>query len=348
MLGALASATTLLGSTPSLLGADASSRKRLGICIYSYGINWKAARDGHPKARFKDTLEFIDYCQQIGAGGVQIAVGTKEPAYAAKVREKIEAFEMYFEAQTGLPKDESDLARFETDIRLAKEAGAAVVRTACLSGRRYETFDSPEAFRDFSQKSWRSLTLAAPVVTKHRVHLAVENHKDWRIPEMLDWLNRLSSEHVGVCVDTGNNLALLEDPLEVVEAFAPLAFSTHIKDMGVQEYEEGFLLSEVPLGEGFLDLKRMISILQKANPKIQFNLEMITRDPLKIPCLTEKYWATMQDTPVHRLAAALMLVRRVRAKAGLPKTSGLEFEQQLAFEVENVKKSLAYARNLGL
>jgi len=64
--------------------------------------------------------------------------------------------------------------------------------------------------------------------------------------------------------------------------------------MAVQEYEEGFLLSEVPLGEGFLDLKKMVAILQKANPTIQFNLEMITRDTLKIPCLTPKYWATME------------------------------------------------------
>jgi L-ribulose-5-phosphate 3-epimerase UlaE len=77
--------------------------------------------------------------------------------------------------------------------------------------------------------------------------------------------------------------------------------------MGVQEYEEGFLLSEVPLGQGFLDLKGIVASLQKANPKIQFNLEMITRDPLKIPCLTERYWATMQDTPAHRLAAAMIM-----------------------------------------
>jgi sugar phosphate isomerase/epimerase len=348
LLRALAGATTLLGITPSLLSADASSRKRLGICIYSYGIHWKAARDGHPKARFTDTLEFIDYCHQIGAGGVQIALGAKEPAYAAKVREKIESLGLYFEAQTSLPKDESDLARFEMEIRLAKEAGADVVRAACLSGRRYETFESAEAFRDFSRKSWRSLTLAAPVAKKYGIHLAIENHKDWRVPEMLDWLNRLSSEHVGVCVDTGNSLALLEDPMEVVEAFAPLAFSTHIKDMGVQEYEEGFLLSEVPLGQGFLDLKQMISILEKANPRIHFTLEMITRDPLKIPCLTEKYWATMPDTPAPRLAAALRLVRRVQSKAALPKTSGLDVVQQMAFEDENVRKSIAYARTLGL
>src|SRR5437870_1476741 len=115
MIRALAGAATLLGTAPTLLSAEPSSRTRLGICAYSYAIHWKAAHDGHPKARFKDTLEFIDYCHEMGAGGVQIAVGLQELAYAAKVRQKIESFDMYFEAQTSLPKDESDLARFETD-----------------------------------------------------------------------------------------------------------------------------------------------------------------------------------------------------------------------------------------
>src|SRR5258705_1960493 len=132
---------------------------------------------------------------------------------------------------------------------------------------------------------------------------------DLLVSEFLDVLRRLSSEWVGVCVDTGNNIALLEDPIEVVEALTPFAFSTHIKDMAVQEMAEGFLLSEVPLGEGFLDLKRMIGIFQKANSAIQFNLEMITRDPLRIPCLTETYWATMEDAPASRLANAITSVK---------------------------------------
>src|SRR5213076_65447 len=218
-----------------------------------------------------------------------------------------------------------------------------VVRTAMLGGRRYETFDSAEAFRQFAKQSWKSLTLAEPVARRHGIKLAVENHKDWRVPELVDILKRISSEYVGLCVDTGNNIALLEDPMEVVEALAPFAFSTHLKDMAVQEYEEGFLLSEVPLGEGFLDLKEMVAILQKANPTIQFNLEMITRDPLKIPCLTPKYWATMENVPAAQLAAALAMVRRNAAKKPLPHTSGLDLDRQIEVEDENVRASFAYA-----
>ena len=339
----------LLGVATSLFAADTPRRKRLGVCTYSYNIHWKAARDGHPKARFKDTLEFLEYCHQLGAGGVQIGVGSREADYPKRLRDRAEAYEMYFEGQTSLPQQTSDVDRFEAEIHAAREAGASVVRAAMLGGRRYETFDSAEAFRQFAEKSWHSLTLAEPILKKHRLRLAIENHKDRRVPELLDLLKRISSEYVGVCVDVGNNIALLEEPMGVVEALAPFAFSTHLKDMAVQEYEEGFLLSEVPLGEGFLDLQKMVAVLQKANPTIQFNLEMITRDPLKIPCLTKKYWATMESVPAAQLAGTLAMVRKHAATKPLPRTNGLDTDRQLALEDENVKASFAFARErLGL
>jgi sugar phosphate isomerase/epimerase len=344
MLGALAGAMPLLAA-PALFGADNPRRKQLGVCTYSYNFHWKAARDGHPKARFKDTLEFLEYCHQLGAGGVQIGVGSKDAEYPKKLRAKAEAYGMYFEGQASLPQQPSDVDRFDAEIRAAKEAGAAVVRTAMLGGRRYETFDSAAAFRQFAEKSWQSLTLAEPVLNKHRVRLAIENHKDRRVSEMLDLLKRISSEYVGVCVDVGNNIALLEEPVAVVEALAPFAFSTHLKDMAVQEYAEGFLLSEVPLGEGFLDLNKMIATLERANPTIQFNLEMITRDPLKIPCLTPKYWATMETVPATQLAEGLAMVRRNAATKPLPSTSGLELDRQLELEEANVKASFDHARD---
>src|SRR5262249_53709299 len=149
--------------------------------------------------------------------------------------------------------------------------------------------------------------------------------------------------YVGACVDTGNNIALLEDPLEVVETLAPRAYSVHLKDMAVAEYEEGFLLAEVPLGDGFLDLKKVVGTLRQAQPAVRFNLEMITRDPLKVPCLTPKYWATFESLPGRHLARTLALVRKHAARS-LPKLSGLAKEQQLAVEEDNVRKCLAYAR----
>ena len=134
-------ATMVAAAARPVFGAETASRKRLGVCSYSYNLHWKAVRDQHPNLPFKDTLDFIEYCHRLGAGGVQVAIGSKEPGYSAKVRAKSEQYEMYLEGQVSLPKETSDLERFEADLRSSKEAGANVLRAALLSGRRYETFE---------------------------------------------------------------------------------------------------------------------------------------------------------------------------------------------------------------
>ena len=119
--------------------------------------------------------------------------------------------------------------------------------------------------------------------------------------------------------------------------------------MGVEEYRDGFLLAEVPLGTGVLDLPRVVRTLREARPEIRFNLEMITRDPLKVPCLTDRYWATFPDLPGRHLARSLSLVRDHPPGRPLPRISQLPPQEQLRAEDENVSKCLTFAHaRLGL
>ena len=96
----------------------------------------------------------------------------------------------------------------------------------------------------------KQAALAEPILRKYRMALGIENHKGYRAAEQAAWLKRLGSEWVGVCLDFGNNLSLCEDPMETVRTLAPYTVFAHIKDMAVEEYEDGFLLSEVPMGDG--------------------------------------------------------------------------------------------------
>jgi hypothetical protein len=145
-------------------------------------------------------------------------------------------------------------------------------------------------------------------------------------------------------VDFGNNVAFLEDPLELAEALAPFALTTHLKDMAVRPYDQGFELSEVPLGQGFLPLPRIVEVIRKHRPEAPLCLEMITRDPLKVPYLTETYWTTFggrDEALVERFRAGIL---SKAWKEPLPKVSGLPLEQMVAAEDENVRRSAAYAR----
>jgi len=121
------------------------------------------------------------------------------------------------------------------------------------------------------------LELAVPVVERHQVPLAIENHKDERIQDRVALLKRISSPMVGACVDTGNSFSLLDDLYGAIEALAPFAFSVHFKDHALPNYEDGFLLGDIPPGQGSFDLKRITGILRTATPQLPFFLEVITR-----------------------------------------------------------------------
>jgi hypothetical protein len=119
--------------------------------------------------------------------------------------------------------------------------------------------------------------------------------------------------------------------------------------MGLDEYADGFLLSEVPLGKGVSNLSKMVSLCKKHNPSITFNLEMITRDPLEIPCLKEDYWSTFPGLNGKELARTLRLVKENKFKPALPTVSQLSGEERLEAEEQNVLDSLTFSKNnLGL
>jgi sugar phosphate isomerase/epimerase len=323
--------------------ASERSRNKLGLVIHSFPVRSAGDRDRPRNDRFAEPMRFLEYARSLGARGIQVGIGAQEDAYADGLRARAEAAGMDLEGIVTPPRGEGDVARFEAEIRTARRAGATIVRTAMLSGRRYETFDSLDAFRQFAERSAASLVLAAPIVARHQVQLAVENHKDWRADELIAMLKKIGSDHIGVCVDTGNSIALLEDPMEVVEALAPLAITTHFKDMGVEEYERGYRIAEVPLGAGVLDLSRIVRTLRAAKPQIPINLEMITRDPLDVPCLSDRYWATFPELPGRHLARALSYVRAHPPARPLPRVSRLAADERLRAEDENIRDCLAYA-----
>lgn len=294
----------------------------------------------------RDPITFLKYAHDIGAAGVQVAIGPRDADYTSKLRATAAEWQMFVEGQGSLPRVESGLDRLDREIAAAKESGATVFRTALLGGRRYETFTSPQQFEEFEKGAWTALQLAEPLFKKQKMRLAVENHKDHLVPELLGLLQRLESEYVGVTLDTGNSIALLEEPHEVVRSLAPVTFSVHLKDMGVEEYEDGFLLSEVPMGTGYLDLKRIIDTIHQAAPQAHFNIEMITREPLKVPCLSEKYWATMSKRRASDLARTIAMVKSNPPKQPLPRVAGLNQEARRKYEDENVRSYVAYWKNV--
>lgn len=342
-----------LGIPSSLVRGEGLSKllkeTHMGIVVHSYATRWNPKLESSKYPGFADAIDLIRHCHQIGAGGVQTLVNNWSTDFAKKVRSEKEKLGLYLEASIGMPYTSGEVETFEKNVIAAKTAGMDIIRTVCTSGRRYEVYHSASDFENARARAITCLQLGEPVLRKHKVKLGVENHKDWRAPELAELMKKMSSEWIGVTLDFGNSIALMEDPMDVVKTLAPFAVTTHVKDMGLEEYEDGVLLSEVPLGTGILDLHAIVALCKKYNPGITFNLEMITRDPLLIPCLTDDYWATFGSVPGSELARTLKMVRTHKSTQPLPRVSQLSTDQRLGAEEQNIVESLKYsADKMGL
>lgn len=310
--------------------------------------SFQSVRFGSPQ-RLLAVDRLMAIAASIGAAGAHGGMTPIDVDWARKVRRMKDELDMYVEIQTFLPRDGEDPSVFEHAVTVAREAGASSLRVVCLLGRRYEMFETRAAWDAAVAAFHRQIAAAVPIVERHRMRMGIENHKDWRVDEQVELLRQYSSEYVGVTLDTGNNLSVLDDPMDTVEKLAPWTFNVHFKDMALQETETGFLMSEVPLGDGLLDLKRMVGTIRRARPDVHFSLEMITRDPLDVPCVTSRYWATFGDVCGLELARALQRVRANTPRAPLPTIAGLTTEERYALELELVDRSITYARDhLGL
>lgn len=288
----------------------------------------------------------FDLCERFWAGGIQLDLSqleSGEAEYLKRLRARVEKAGAWLELSVPSKHLESPEA-YGAMAATAQALGVDRIRVALLYGRRYETFKTRDEWLAFETRWRRQLDAMKPVIERYPISVGIENHKDFTAAELAGVLKRLDSAKIGACVDFGNNVSLLEDPIATIRTLAPYAVTTHVKDMAVRPSHGGFDLSEVPLGEGLVPLRDGIRILREARPDVRFCLEMITRDPLRVPYKTDSYWIAIDRPSSDQLAR---FERDVLGKAWdkpLPRISHLSPAEQLAAEDENVRRSVAYAR----
>jgi hypothetical protein len=85
-------------------------------------------------------------------------------------------------------------------------------------------------------------------------------------------------------------------------------------------------------------------VLRAKQRDVPICLEMITRDPLKVPYKTDLYWVTYARRDEARIAKFENTVLKKASAKPLPKIAGLSAEQALAAEDDNLRRCAAYAK----
>jgi sugar phosphate isomerase/epimerase len=338
-LAAAALATSPLASTP-LPAAPSRVLKNLGTA--SPGLGARIRHEG-------DKWDIVEYCREKGLGAPHIYFPLdQDAAKTAKIRKQLNDYDMRAVFLVRTPRTKEDLPKYEAALKaIASMDGRAACVHDPFSGRRYEQFKTAAEFHQFFAQCKAGVQLAEPLLRKYKLPLAIENHKGWRSAELVDWVKATGSEYVGVCLDLVNNVSMIETPEQTIDALMPYTIYVSFKDIGVDFYDQGILLSEVPFGDGHLDLKAIVARGQKKDPNMIFQIEMLTRDPLEVPVFTEQYWKVWDDkspVPAQDLAMLVHYIRTHPPKKPLPRISGLTPAQRLALEDQFNQQCIDYAR----
>ena len=310
------------------------------------GVAWTSFMGSR---RINDPLKLAKLALSFGAAGIQGPMPDLSDSAVRELHGTLESSGLYFESAASVPFKESDTELFQKQLVAAKAVGARCVRLACLSGRRYENFHSISEWREFVTRSDDGIRRMVALAEDARMPVAMENHKDWTGEEMAALMKKYSSEYLGDCLDFGNNLSLLDDPYEVVEALAPYAISTHMKDSrvslgtvgGSNGGPKGLLLADVVLGDGVLDIARILELLRKGGRNPKLSLEMISRNALEIPVFSPGYWATFPERQGIRLARVVELgARRPVEPVAF---DSLSKEDRASLEERNIRRCLEWA-----
>jgi sugar phosphate isomerase/epimerase len=283
---------------------------KLGFDTYSLrAFKWKA-------------FELLDYAASQKTDAIQISsledYESLDPAHLQKVRDKAEQLGIMIDAGTGcicpLSKSWGAHAGSGRDailegLRVAKQVNARSVR--CFMGSmldRRTNDDSLERCMAETIKVFRSVKSEAQDLN---VKIALENHAgDMQAREVLTIIEESGADFVGACLDTGNPMWVMENPLVTMEVLGPHVLTTHVRDLAVFEHPQGAAAQWVAMGDGNVDLAGLVALHQKLCPQAAMHLEIITgRPPQVLPYFDPAFWKWFAKTPASEFVRFVDLAK---------------------------------------
>lgn len=322
---------------------------RIGMDSYSVrGFEWKAP-------------QLLDYAASIGLDSIQLSslndYESLEPAYLTKVKDRAAALGLTLDAGIGcicptstaynaaMGKPGEFLLR---GLKVAKAIGAPSMR--CYLGRRADRDTGIERHMEATIREFHAIK---PQAEDLGVRIALENHNgDLQAREVKTIIEESGRGHVGSCLDTGNPMLVVEDPMVTLETLAPYVVTTHIRDSALWEHPRGAAFQWVALGDGVIDFHAFTARYRELCPNAVMQFEIITgRPPQVLPYLEQDFWKAFPKADASEFARFVALVKKGKPFDGFMITAdGMKqppAEYQAALKQQqryDLERSVRYAR----
>ncbi len=184
-----------------------------------------------------------------------------------------------------------------------------------------------------------------PRIVDSGIKLAVENHGgDLQAREMKMMIEAVGRDVMGVCLDSGNPVWMLEDPHMTLETLIPYAETCHVRDSAVWKVPEGIAVRWVNMGDGNVDIDGWIRKFIQAKPGLPIIFEnLVSANPRIHAIYNPQFWDNWRKMPASELSRFLAVAEKGTPKPATPRPEGKTAGQQ---RIEDLEVCVRYTRAL--
>jgi sugar phosphate isomerase/epimerase len=175
--------------------------------------------------------------------------------------------------------------------------------------------------------------------------LAIENHGgDFQARELKALVEAGGRDVLGVTLDPGNSLWMMEDPHLTLELLGPYTEVWHLRDTAVWRVPEGVAVRWVNMGEGNVDIDGWVKKLLQMRPGLPIVFEnLVSGQPRIIRVFDPATFKDFTKMPAYELSRFLALAERGKPLPAAPPTPGKSRGQQ---QCEDLEVCVRYTRDL--
>lgn len=148
--------------------------------------------------------------------------------------------------------------------------------------------------RPTTEETLARLRTVVPEYEAAGVTLGLETYEQILTTDLLHIVDEIDSPNLGIVLDPANCVANLENPRDVVRRLAPRVVNIHVKDFTFTRRDgwAGFTLASCPLGEGQLDFRDLLAVVQPDPTKVHQVLEhwLVPQGDPATTCAVEADW----------------------------------------------------------
>ena len=323
------------------------------FAVTAYGLphatGFLPTKDGTLPEKPVMIFDLMDWAKERNLAGVDVPLPAS--VSAEEVREALAERNLKLVVESmavlSLSVDET-----RAHLEKAQKAGAKVVRFVLSSILCGDRRGFPGGWSDHLVALAARLRLILPIAEQLGLSLALENHQDATTDDFLHLYEESGQNSAfGVCLDTGNPLAVGQEPVEAAKILAPLIKHVHLKDYRIHFAPNGYRLVRCPAGEGVVDFPQILKIV-RANGFTDLlpGIEIAAQATRTIPILEPDWWAEFPPRETTELLGALKILWKRGIPAEIPYSSAWErgegSEAVIAEEWAVLEKSAAYFQGL--